>query len=143
MTAHQCLFAECHSLIEDLPELIHVSTGGACNIHQIDGDNALIKSSVILRFIILIHIRREEGTTAHAWIAVALTVLVNLELKHLLLGNIIRHHSLCGTLCGKLCQIPVLTALSDIVFLQHVDQLRECRCDIYTLLIFDAENTLS
>ena len=143
MAAHQCLFAECHSLIKDLPELVHISAGRAGDIHKIHGNDTLIKTAVIFWLVIFIHIRSQERTAAHAWIAVSFSVFINLKLQHFLFGNIIRHHSLGSTFCCQLCEIPVLASLGHIVLLQNIDQLRECRGNVNTLFIFDAKNSLT
>ena len=143
MTAHQCLFTECHPLIKDLPELIRITTGRTCDIHKIYGDNALIKTTVIFWLVIFIYIRSQERPASHTWITVSFSVFINLKLQHFLFGNIIRHHSLGSTFCCQLCEIPVLTSLGYIVLLQNIDQLRKCRCNINTFFIFDTKNPLA
>ena len=65
----------------------------------------------------------------------ALSVFVDLQLEHLLFGDVVRHHALGRALCGQLRQIPELRILVDVVLLQHVDQLRERRRDPHALLV--------
>ena len=79
----------------------------------------------------------QEGTTSHTWIAVSI-----FEFLHNLLGNIIWNKSLCRALCSKLCQIIILAVLVNIILFEYVNQLRECRCNPYTLLILDTSDTL-
>ena len=83
-------------------------------------------------------VRCEEGSAAHARIDV--TVLI---LSHLLRGDIIRDHSLGRALCSETCQIVIFRIFVDVVLIQNIDELRECRCDPDTLLILDALNALS
>ena len=71
------------------------------------------------------------------------SIFINLKLQHFLFGNIVRHHSLGGTFCCQLGEIPVLASLGHIVLLQNIDQLRECRCNVNTLFIFDAKDPLT
>ena len=61
----------------------------------------------------------QEGAAAHAGIHVAL------ELLHLLLGDVVRHHAPGGTFGRQLRQVPIGGVLVDVVFLQHIDQLGE------------------
>ena len=68
-------------------------------------------------------VRRQEGAAAHAGIDVAL------QLPHLLLGDVVRHHAAGGAFGGQLCEIPVGGILGDVVLLQYVDQLGEGRGD--------------
>ena len=143
MSAHQCTVAKLKTLIHNLPELIHISLGRTCHIHQIDRNNSLVETSVVLRLICLrIHIWCQETPAAHAGITMSLAILVHLQFQHLLLRYIIRNKALCGTLCRKLGQIPVLGILMDIILLQHIDQFRECRCNVHTLLILHTLNSL-
>ena len=72
VTAHERLVAEFQTLVEDLPELLHVFSGGAGHVHQIQGDNALIESAVELRLVVLVFIYCQEGTASHTRVAVAL-----------------------------------------------------------------------
>ena len=138
VAAHECTVAKVEALIKDLPELVTVSTGGKSQIHKVQCDNALIKATIVLGLIVLIDIGGQEAAAAHAGIAVALAVFVDLELQHLLLGDVIGHHAAGGALGSQLGQIPVLAVLVDIVLLTDVDELRESRGDPDTLLILDA-----
>ena len=107
----QCAVAQGQTLVEDFPELLKVALGGECHIHQIDGDNALIESAVVLGLAGLgVHIGGQEAAAAHAGVAVAFAVFVHLELQHLLFGDIVGHHALCSALCGQLGQIIVGSA---------------------------------
>ena len=77
-------------------------------------------------------VRRQEGAAAHAGIDVAL------QLPHLLLGDVVRHHAAGGAFGGQLCEIPVGGILGDVVLLQYVDQLGEGRGDPHAVLILHA-----
>ena len=121
-----------------LPEFIEAAAGGQGDVHQVDGDNALVEAAVILGLAVLVDIRRQEAAAAHAGVAVALSVFVHLELQHFLLRDIIRDHPLGGTLGGQLGQVEVGGVLGDIVLLQHINQLGERRGDPDALLILDA-----
>ena len=140
MSAAQRPVAQLQSLIQDLPEALHVSFRGARHIHQIDGNYALVKSSIELVASVSISLRifyRQEGTASHTRIYLSL-----LQLFHDLCGNIIRNHPLSGTFCRQLRQMPVRSILGNIILVQHVDQLRERRCDPHALFIFDTLHPL-
>ena len=68
----------------------------------------------------------------------ALAVFVDLELEHLLLGDVVRHHALGGAAGGQLREVPVGGILVDVVLLEHVNELRERRRDPHALLVFHA-----
>ena len=68
----------------------------------------------------------------------AIAVFVDLELEHLLLGDVVRHHALGGAAGGQLREIPVGGILMDVVLLEHVNELRERRRDPHALLVFHA-----
>ena len=151
MAAHQCTVAQIQTLIKDLPKLIHITAGRTCDIYEIECHDTLIKSAVIFMPACLIitricdiadtcirkTIRCQEAAASHTCIYIAL-----FQLTHDLLRNIIRHHTLCRTLCGDLCQIEIFAVFMDIVLFQRIDQLRECRGDIDTTLIFHASDPL-
>ena len=138
--------AQVQTLVKDLPELFKVALRTQGNVHQIDGDHALIETAVVLVLAGLVvlgvgnvadtrigeAVRRQEGAAAHAGIDVAL------QLPHLLLGDVVRHHALGGAAGGQLREIPVGRILVDIVLLKHVDQFRERRRDPDALLVFHA-----
>ena len=48
MTAQQGAMAQLKTLVEDLPELVHVLMRAQRNIGQVDGHNALVKATVVL-----------------------------------------------------------------------------------------------
>ena len=80
MAAHQCLVAQMQTLVKNLPELVHILTGGQRHVYQVNGDNALVETAVVLRLAVFIHIGSQEGTAAHAGIAMAFTVGIYLQL---------------------------------------------------------------
>ena len=138
MAAHERAVAQLQPLVKDLPELLHVAAGGQRHVRQVDGHDALIEAAVVLRLAVFVDIRRQEAAAAHTGVAVALAVFVHLELEHLLLGDVVRHHALGGAAGGQLREIPVGRILVDIVLLEHVDELRERRRDPDALLVFHA-----
>ena len=142
VAAHERPIAQVEPFVKDLPELVHVPTGGERHIHQINGDNALIEATVILRLTVFVHIGCQEGAAAHTGIAVSLAVLVHLQLEHFLLADIIGHHPLCGAAGSKLRQVPVGRTLADIVLLQNIDKLRERRRDPNALFVLHTLITL-
>ena len=85
--------AKLQSLVKDLPEFIHILAGGACHIHQIQGHNTLVETSVILRLLRIIierighifrgTIRCQEAPAAHAYVHIALPLGINLELAQI------------------------------------------------------------
>ena len=140
MPQPQCPVTELQALLQKLPEAVHVALGGAGHIHQVDGHHALIEAAVVLVLSVLAHahgILGQEGAAAHAGIHISALVL-----PHDLCGNVIGHHTLRGALRCQLREAPVLGALVDIVLVQHIDQLREGRCDPYPLLILHALHSL-
>ena len=107
--------AKFQTLVQNLPELVHISLCRACHIHQIDGYHALIETAVELMASILIPLgilHRQEGAASHAWIYIAL-----LQLFHDFCGYIIRDHAFCRTFCGKLRQVPIFRILCNIIFI--------------------------
>ena len=150
----ECTMAELQALIEDAPEGFHIAMGGAGHVHEVDRHHALVETAVILMLTLhevagigliiivaealrlLLVIRCQEGTTAHARINIALI------LPHLLRRDVVRHHALRGALRCQLRQVVVLALRIDIVLIQCVDDLREGRCDPDTLLILDALHAL-
>ena len=128
--------AEFQALIKQFPEFIEIAFARQGQIHQVDCHDSLIKSAVIFRFSRLrIHIRGQEASAAHAGIAMAFTVLIHFTLHHDLLADVIRHHSLSRTFGRKLCQVEIRRTFCQVILLQHVNQLRECRCHPDSLLI--------
>ena len=139
MAGLQCLVAESQALVKDLPELLEVAAGGKGYIHQIDGDNTLIEAAVVFGLAGLgVHIGSQEAAAAHAGVAVALAVFVHLELKHLLLGDVVGHHPLGSALGGQFGQVIIRSAGADVVLFQHIDQLGEGGGDPDTSLVFHA-----
>ena len=45
--------AELEAVFQDFPEAVHVTAGGAGDVDEIDGDDALIEAAVVLVFAIL------------------------------------------------------------------------------------------
>ena len=154
MTDTKCTMTELQALIEDAPEGFHIAMGGAGHIHEVDRHHALVETAVILMLTLhevagigliiivaealrlLLVIRCQEGTTAHARVNIALI------LPHLLRRDVVRHHALRSALRCQLRQVVVLALRIDIVLIQCVDDLREGRCDPDTLLILDALHAL-
>ena len=143
MTALQGAVAELHTLVKDFPEPVHVAAGGKSDIHQVDGDNALVEAAVVFGLAVLVQIGGQEASAAHAGVAVAFSVFVHLILEHDFFGNVIGYHTLGSTLGSQLCQIVVGILVVDIVVLQHIDKLREGRSNPDALLIFDTLITLT
>ena len=134
--------AKLHTLVKYLPEFFHILVGRQTYINKVYCHNALIETSVILRFAVFVHIRRQEAAAAHAGIAMTLAVLVDLVFEHNFFRNIIGNHTLSGAFCRQLREIPILTVLSDIIFFENIDELRERRGYPYTLFVFNAPVTL-
>ena len=138
VAAHQGLVAQLEALVKNLPELIKIAAAGQGHVHQIDGDNTLVKAAIVLRLAVLVDIGGQEAAAAHAGEAVALAVLVDLVFQHLLLADVVGHHPLGGALGGELGQVVVGLTLIDVVVLQHVDELGEGGGDPDTGLVLDA-----
>ena len=154
VTAHQRPVAEVQPLIEYLPELVHILSGGQGYIHQIHGDHALVEAAIVLglsRFVVLGPgdvvpavtgpVRRQEAAAAHAGVHIALArslSLGELVLPHLLFADIVGNHPLGGALGGQLGQVPVRCPLPDVFLLQHIDQLGEGRGDPHALFVLHA-----
>ena len=66
-----------------------------------------------------VHIGGQEAAAAHAGVAVALAILVYLQLEHLLLGDIVGDHPLGGTLGSQLGQVVVGVTGVDVVLFQQ------------------------
>ena len=123
--------AQLEALLEDLPELVHVAAGGQRHVGQVDGDDALVEAAVVLglaRVIVLglgdivkavaRAVGRQEAAAAHAGVAVAVAsrlALGELELAHLLLGDVVGHHALGRALGGKLGEVVVLLVLGSML----------------------------
>ena len=131
--------AESQTVVENFPELIKVAAGGQGYIHQIDGDDALIEAAIVFGLARLgVHIRGQEAAAAHAGIAMALAVLIDLHLQHLLLGDVVGDHPLGGALGGQLGQIIIRSAGTDVVLFQNINELREGGGDPDTGFVLDA-----
>ena len=144
MAAHQRPVAQLQSLVKDLPKLVHIPAGGAGNVYQIQGHNALVEPAVIFGLVGLgVYIRGQEAAAAHAGVAVALSVFIHLIFQHFLFADIVRYHALGGALGGQLGQVPVGGALMDIVLLQHIDQLGEGGGDPHALFVLHALDPLA
>ena len=81
-------------------------------------------------------VRCQEAAASHAGINIPL------QLLHFFGGNIIRHHSPGGALCREFCQVPVSRTLADVILIQHINQLRESRCNPHTCFILNALHSL-
>ena len=77
--------AKLHSLIKYAVEFLHISARREADVNEIYRNYALIESAVVLRFSLLVNVRRQEGTAAHTGIAMTVAVCVYLVLKHYLL----------------------------------------------------------
>ncbi|OPZ17118.1 MAG: hypothetical protein BWZ04_02962 [Firmicutes bacterium ADurb.BinA205] len=132
MSAHESLTAQFAAFIQKLPELILVTACAASDIHKVDGYNTLIETPVIL----VIVRRRKKAAAAHAGIH------ITLQLFHHLGGDIVGNHALCRTLGGKLSQVVIFCSGLDIVLIENIDQLRECRRDPDALFVFHTFDTL-
>ncbi len=72
----------------------------------------------------------------------AVTVFVDLQVQHALFRDVVRHHAVgCAAGC-QLRQVVVFGSRGDVVGLQHIDQLGECRRDVYALFVFHALDAL-
>ena len=141
MTATQGAMTELKTLLENLPELLHISVGRTCHIDQIDRHNTLVETAIELVASVCIALRilnGQERTASHTRVNISV-----LHLLHDLCGNVIRNHALCSALCSKLRQMPILGILGDVVLVKHIDQLRECRGDPHALLVLDTLHTLN
>ena len=158
MTALQCAMAQVQTLIKDTPESIFVLICGKRNINEIYGDNALIETTIVFRFTVIVlgvcnvipavtgTVRCQEASAAHAGIHIAVSfglAFGQLVLAHLLFADIIRNHTTSGTFCGHLCKIVVRLSFFDVVILQHINQFRECGSDEDTSFVLDALITLA
>ena len=141
MAAAEGAVAELEAVFQDFPEAVHVTAGGAGDVDEIDGDDALIEAAVVLVLAILAKtfgIRCEEAAAAHAWVDIAI-----FHLSHDLGGNVVRHHALGGTFRSELGEVVVGGILMDIVFIEDVDELREGGGDPYALFILNALHALA
>ena len=146
--------AQLKALVEDLPELVHVLMRAQGDIGQVDGHNALVKATVVLGLVWVIVQRvghvvksvtgavgRQEAATTHAGIAVAVArglALRQLELAHLLLGDVVGHHALGGALGSQLGQVEVRGILVNVIVLEYIDKLGECRGNPNAGLVLNA-----
>ena len=154
MTAQQGTVAQLKALIEDFPELVHVLMRAQRDIGQVDSHNALVEATVILGLVRVIVQRvghvvksvtgavgRQEAAATHAGIAVAVArglALRQLELAHLLLGDVVGHHALGGALRSQLSQVEVRGILVNVIVLKHIDKLGERRGDPHAGFVLNA-----
>ena len=154
MTAQQGTMAQLKALVEDLPELVHVLMRAQRDIGQVNGHNALVKTTIVLRLgrvvvqrvgnvvkAVARTVGRQEAATTHAGVAVAVAgglALRQLELAHLLLGDVIGHHALGGALGGELGQVEVRGILVNVIVLEYIDKLGECRGNPHAGLVLNA-----
>ena len=151
MTAHKCTVAKFKTLIKDFPKLVHIAARCASNINKVDCNNTLIKSAVVLLFALNIvlcscdiaysrfgkSVRSEERTATHR------SVNITLEVEHNFFAYIVGYHTLCSTLCGKLCKIVERCVFVDIIIFQNIYELWECRCNPNTLFVLNALDSLA
>ena len=140
MAAAQGAVAELQAVFKDLPELVHISVRGAGDIDEIDGDDALIETSVVLVLSVLAKahsVGSKEGPAAHAGIDIAVFVLL-----HHLCGDVVGNHTLGSALGGQFGQTVISGTGYYIVLIQNIDELGEGRCDPDALLILDTLHTL-
>ena len=74
MAAAKRPVAKLQTLLQNLPEPIHISLRGACHIHQVNGHNTLVETSVELVASIGIALRllhSQDGTASHTGIYIA------------------------------------------------------------------------
>ena len=154
MTAQQGTMAQLKALVEDLPELVHVLMRAQCDIGQVDGHNTLVKAAIVLRFGRVIVQRvgnivkavartvgRQEAAATHAGVAIAIAgglTLRQLELTHLLLRDVVGHHALGGALGSQLGQVEVRGILVNVIVLEYIDKLGECRGNPHAGLVLNA-----
>ena len=138
MSAHQSFVAQIQTLVEHAPELFFIALCQNTNLWKVQGYNTLVETSFPFIISVLILPWREERTASHTRVNISV-----LHLLHDLCGNVIRNHALCGALCSKLRQMPILGILGDVVLVKHIDQLRECRGDPHALLVLDTLHTLN
>ena len=143
MAALERTVAKLQSFVQQLPELCHIAARREGNVGKIDGDNALIEPAPVFRFTFGIEIRSQEGAASHAAVNITIVIGVYFVTAHDLGGNVVRHQSFGGTLGGQHRQIPVRRLLGNVVFVQHIQELRECRSDIVPRLILEPKDTLS
>ena len=62
---------ELHALVKDLPEPVHVAAGRKSDIHQVDGDNALVEAAVEFVIAVFILPGTQAAAAAHNGEAVA------------------------------------------------------------------------
>ena len=146
----QSSVAEVEALFHELPELLFILAGRAGDVDEVQGDNALVETAIVLmdaffevlgvfRVAVTVvgeAVRSQEGAAAHAGVHVAL------QFESLLLGDVVRHHALRGAAGCELGQVEVLAVFGDIVILQDIDEFRERRGDVSAGLVLDAEDAL-
>ena len=130
MSAHESTIAQIQSVVKDLPEFIHISSGRKCYVHKVDRHNSLIETSVEFILPVLIFPRTKSTPAPHYRKAVSL-----FKLFHLLLGNVIRYKSFCRAFRSKFCQIVIRSSFIHIIFFQYIDKLRERRSHPYSCLV--------
>ena len=65
VTAHEGAVAQIQTLVEDLPELLHIAAGRKGHIRQVDGHYALVETAVELVLAVLILPRTEGAPASH------------------------------------------------------------------------------
>ena len=65
----------------------------------------------------------------------AFALLIHLQLQHLLLADVVRHHALGGALGRHAGQVVVFAVFVDIIFFQHIDELGEGRGHPHAALV--------
>ena len=133
--------AEFQTVFQDFPEAVHVAVGGAGHVHQVDGDYALVETAVVFMLAVgskAFGVGGEEAAAAHAGVYVAV-----LQALHDFGGNVVRYHSLGGAFRSQLGEVVVGGIVVDVVFVQHVNELREGRGNPYALFILHTLHSLA
>ncbi len=127
------LVAELETFIENLEKFLFVAACQNADLREIERDDAHIETAVPDVVSVFIFPRGEEGAATHRAEDVSF-----INLTHFLRGNIIGIHAFGGAFRGELRQVIVGAARLHIVLVQDVNELRESRCHVDVLLVFDA-----
>ena len=140
VAAAQGAVAELQAFLQNLPELVHIPVGGAGDVDQVDGDNTLVETSVILVGAVFTQahgIGCQEGPAAHAGVDIAVFVLL-----HHLGGDVVGDHALGSAFGCQLGEAVISGTGDDIVLIQHINEFGESRSDPDALFVLDALHTL-
>ena len=111
---------------------------GQADVHEVDGDYALIESAVVLGFAVLVDVRGQEGSATHASVAMSFAVLVDLVFEHDFFGNVVGNHALCGAFSRQHGEVVVGSVLVNVVLFEHVNEFGERRRDPHAFLVLYA-----